>query len=58
MLVVGDFVQVLSTVNQKGVFVKANKRAYRSFNGCLWEKFQLHEVVEIIGQSTEPNFTQ
>ena len=57
LLVVGDFLQ-LPPVNQKGVFMKPSKGSYRSFNGWLWEKFQLHELVEIVWQSSDPDFAQ
>ena len=57
LLVVGDFLQ-LSPVNQKGVFMKPSKGSYRYFNGWLWEKFQLHELVEIVWQSSDPDFAQ
>ena len=57
LLVVGDFLQ-LPPVNQKGVFMKPSKGLYRSFNGWLWEKFQLHELVEIVWQSSDPDFAQ
>ena len=57
LLVVGDFLQ-LPHVNQKGVFMKPSKGSYRSFNGWLWEKFQLHELVEIVWQSSDPDFAQ
>ena len=57
LLVVGDFLQ-LPPVNQKGVFMKPSKGSYRSFNGWLWEKFQLHELVEIVRQSSDPDFAQ
>ena len=46
-LVVGDFFH-LPPVNQKGVFMKPSRGSYRSFNGWLWEKFQLHQLVEIV----------
>ena len=55
MLVVGDFLQ-LPPVNQKGVFMKPSKGPYRSFNRWLWEKFQLHELVEIVRQSSDLDF--
>ena len=58
LLVVEDFLQVSPPVNQKGVFMKASKGAYRSFSGWLWEKYQLHGLVEIIGQGSEPEFAQ
>ena len=53
LLVIGDFLQLLP-VNQKGVFMKPGKELYRSFSGWLWEKFQLHELVEIIWQGSDP----
>ena len=55
LLVVGDFSQ-LPPVNQKGVFMRPSKGSYRSFNEWLWEKFQLHELVEIVCQSSDPDF--
>ena len=57
LLVVWDFLQ-LPSVNQKGVFMKPSKGSYRSFNGWLWEKTQLHELVEIVWQSSDPDFAQ
>ena len=57
LLVVGYFLQ-LSPVNQKGVFMKPSKGSYRSFSGWLWEKFQLHELVETVRQSSDPHFAQ
>ena len=57
LLVIGDFLQ-LPPVNQKCVSMKPIKGSYRSFNGCLWEKFQLHELVEIVQQSSGPDFAQ
>ena len=54
MLVVGDFLQL----PLRKRCVHESNGAYRSFNGCLWEKFQLHEVVEIVWQSNDPDFTQ
>ena len=47
LLVVGDFLQ-LPPVNQKVVFMKPSKVSYRLFSGWLWEKLQLHELVEIV----------
>ena len=47
LLVVGNFLQV-SPLNQKGIFMKPHKGPYRSFNGWLWEKVQLHELVAIM----------
>ena len=57
LLVIGDFLQ-LPLVNQKDMFMKPSKRSYRSFNEWLWEKFQLHELVEIVQQSSDPDFAQ
>ena len=56
-LLVGDFLQLLP-VNQKSVFMKPSKGSYKSFNGWLREKFQLHELVEIVWQSSDPDFAQ
>ena len=56
-LVVGDFLQ-FAAVYQKGVLMKPSKGSYRSFNGLFWEKSQLHELVEIIWQSSDPDFAQ
>ena len=42
-----NFLQV-SPLNQKGIFMKPHKGPYRSFNGWLWEKVQLHELVAIM----------
>ena len=57
LLVVGDFLQ-LPPVKQKGVFMKPSKGSDRSFNRWLWEKFQLHELVEIVQQSSDPDSAQ
>ena len=38
--------------------MKPSKGSYKSFNGWLWEKFQLHELVEIFWQSSDSNFAQ
>ena len=57
LLVVRDFLK-LPPVNQKDVFMKPNKGSHRSFNEWLWEKFQLHELVEIARQSSDPDFAQ
>ena len=57
LLLVGDFLQ-LPPVNQKSVFMKPNKESCKSFNGWLWEKFQLHELVEIVQQSSDPDFAK
>ena len=57
LLLVGDFLQVLP-VNQKSVFVKPSKESCKSFNGWLWENFQLHELVKIVWQSSDADFAQ
>ena len=36
--------------------MKPSEGSCRSFNGWLWEKFQLHELVEIVRQSSDPDF--
>ena len=38
--------------------MKPSKGSYKSFNGLLWERFQLHELVEIIWQSSDPDFPE
>ena len=57
MLILGDFLH-FPPVNQKGVLMRPSKRSYRSFNECLWEKFQLCDLVEIVQQSSDPYFAQ
>ena len=57
LLVVGDFLQ-LPPVNQNDVFMKPIKGLYRSFIGWLWEIFQLHELVEIVRQTSDLDFAQ
>ena len=46
------------SVNQKGLFLKPSKGSYRSFSQWLWEKFQLHQLVEIVQQNSDPDFAQ
>ena len=48
----------LPPVTQKSVFMRPSKGSYRSFNEWLWEKFQLHALVEIVRQSSDPDFAQ
>ena len=48
----------LPPVTQKSVFMRPSKGSYRSFNEWLWEKFQLHELVEIVRHSSDPDFAQ
>ena len=38
--------------------MKPGKGSHKSFNGSLWEKFQLHGLVEIVWQSSDPDFAQ
>ena len=55
LLVVGDFLQ-LSPVNSRGAFKNLSKGSYSSLNRWLWGKFQLHGLVEIARQSSNPDF--
>ena len=57
LLVVGNVLQ-LSPVNEKGVFMKVKKGSYSALNGWLWQDFLLHELVEIVRQSSDPDFSQ
>ena len=58
LLVIGDFLQ-LPPVKQLGVFMHARKGTYKAFNGSLWQElFKLHELVEIVRQSSDPEFAQ
>ena len=57
LLIIGYFLQLL-LANQKAVSMKPSKGSYRSFNGCLWGKFELHELVEIVRQSSNPDFAE
>ena len=41
LLLVGDALEI-PPLNQKGVFMKPSKRLYKSFDGWLWETWQLH----------------
>ena len=47
-----------STCLLKSVLMKSNERFYRSFNGWLWKKFQLHEQVKIVWQTSDSVFAQ
>ena len=38
--------------------MKTVKESYKSFNGLLWKKIQLHELVEIVLQSSDLDFAQ
>ena len=57
LLAVGDFLQ-LPPVNEKSVFMKVKKGTYASLNGSLWESCLLHELHEIVRQSSDPEFSQ
>ena len=35
--------------------MKPSKGSYGSFNGWLWEKLQLHELVEIFQHCSDPD---
>ena len=36
--------------------MRPSKGSYRSFSEWLWEKFQLHKLVEIVQQRSDPDF--
>ena len=58
MMPIGDFLQ-LPPVKQQGVFMNARKGTYEALHGSLWQElFQLHELVEIVRQSSDPEFAQ
>ena len=38
--------------------MKPSKGSYKSINGWLWEKCQLHELVEIVRQRSDLDFAQ
>ena len=57
LLVVGDSLQ-LPPVHKNVVFMNSSKGSYRTFNGWLWEKFQLHKLIEIVWQTSDPDFAQ
>ena len=38
--------------------MKPSKGSYRSFNGWLWEKLQLYELVKIVRENSNPDFSQ
>ena len=40
------------------MFTKPSKGSYRSFNGSLWKSLELYELVEIVRQSSNPDFAQ
>ena len=55
VLLIGDLLQ-LPPVKQQSIFVCARKGTYEALSGSLWEEFQLHELVEIVRQSSDPEF--
>ena len=55
---IGDFLQ-LPPVQQQAIFMKAKKGTYKALQGGLWQKlFELHELVEIVRQSSDPEFSE
>ena len=57
-MIIGDFLQ-LPPVKQLGVFMHTRKGTYKAFNGSLWQElFKLHELVEIVRPSSDPEFAQ
>ena len=46
------------TIGGVSLFMKPSKGSDKSFNRWLWEKFQLHELVEIVQQSSDPDSAQ
>ena len=55
---IGDFLQ-LPPVQQQAIFMKAKKGTYKALQGGLWQKlFELHELVEIVRQSSDPEFAE
>ena len=58
LMPIGDFLQ-LPPVKQKGIFMKAKKGTYQAFHKLLWQDlFKLHELSEIVRQSSDPEFAQ
>ena len=53
---IGDFLQ-LPPVNAKTVY-SAILQGYKVFNKPLWHNFVLHELVQIVRQSSDPEFAQ
>ena len=57
-MAIGDFLQ-LPPVKQQGLFMKAKTGTYAALHGCLWQDlFQVHELVEIVRQSSDPEFDE
>ena len=58
VMAIGDLLQ-LPPVKQLGVFMNAMKGTYKALCGSLWwDMFKLHELVEIVWQSSDPEFAQ
>ena len=58
VMTIGDFLQ-LPPVMQLTIFTKAKAGTYAALSPSLWEKlFKLHELVEIVRQSSDPEFAQ
>ena len=58
VMAIGDLLQ-LPPVKQLGVFMNAMKGTYKALCGSLWQDmFKLHELVEIVRQSSDPEFAQ
>ena len=61
VIAIGDFLQ-LPPVMQQGIYVKTNqtqKGTYKALQPDLWEKhFKLHELIEIVRQSSDPEFAE
>ena len=56
MLPTGDFFQ-LPPVGMKCTFMNPRKGCYKAFQGSLWrELFQLHELIQIVRQISDPDY--
>ncbi len=54
---IGDFLQ-LPPVNAYTVYSVLHRVGYKVFNKPLWSNFFLHELVQIVRQSSDPQFAQ
>ena len=58
VIAIGDLLQ-LPPVNQQGVYMCPKKGTYESFQGSIWQNlFYLHELTEIVRQSSDPEFAE
>ena len=58
LMLIGDLLQ-LPPVKQSGIFKKANPGTYAALCPSLWhDLFELHELVEIVRQSSDPEFAE